>query len=350
MQTLPRIVILAELLMFLPLGAMAQSVAATPTPPPQFSVYQGKMLPLTPAEAVKQINALSPIAYVDPQMTNDFTTRPVHDLEKISANAQSGHIEFWSDDSLDGMALESSFDVQWSQVCCRNIYVINNPENGQDYQIEGVTNGGFLIRNAFRNVDDAGHLAPLQQGDPDDMFTFDNSGDLPKAKHIADLLTTLIAHAANPAPQLLDTADRDAVTAGPAIAAPDPVTPVVSGVPAAMPPGAVVAPGVTLTDVAPQPQPPPIYQHPATSYFEGNFAVRVTPRQDGSAGVDVINISGRTHAVAVTVTACQNIAGGGCGAKFKGRLAPGMKLSFPIGGDDTTQPWDFHVDAAQNGA
>jgi len=353
-------------------AAHAQYTAGPPAPPPQFFVYQGKALHLTLDEAVKQINALSPIAYIDTQMTNDFTAKPVHDVEKIAVTPTGGHIEFWSDDSLDGMAMESSFDVQWRQVYGRGVYIINNPENGQDYQVEVLTPGSFIIANAFRNIGDNGHLAPLQQGDPDNMFTFDNAGDLPRAEHVADLLATLITLSnttlppAAPVPQLDDTADvtstDDAADTSDIAAAPiataDPEAPVMSApvgpapqaatVPVPVPAGAVVAPGVTLTEVAP-PKPAP-YVHPATSYFEGNFAVRVTPRQDGTAGVDVINISSQTHRVAVSVTGCQNIACGDCGNKFRGPLAPGMKLSFPIAGDDATHPWDFHVDAAQNGA
>jgi hypothetical protein len=355
--------------------ANAQYAPGPPAPPPQFFVYEGKALKLTLDEAVKQINALSPIAYIDTQMTNDYTAKPVHDVEKIAVTPAGGHIEFWSDDSLDGMAMESSFDVQWRQVDGHGVYIINNPENGQDYQVEVLTPGNFVIANAFRNIGDNGHLAPLQQGDPDNMFTFDNAGDLPKAEHVADLLATLITLSnamplPAPVPQLDETADvttaddsagatgRADITAGAPIATADPEAPVISApagpppeaatVPVPAPPGAVVAPGVTLTEVAP-PKPAP-YMHPATSYFEGNFAVRVTPRQDGTAGVDVINISSQTHRVAVSVTGCQNIAGGDCGNKFKGPLAPGMKLSFPIAGDDATHPWDFHVDAAQNGA
>ncbi len=352
----------------------AQDPAAPPAPPPQFFVYQGKLLNLSLDQAVKQINALSPISYVDSQMTNDFTARPVHDLEKIAVTPAGGHIEFWSDDSLDGMAMESSFDVQWPQVSGHAVYIVNNPENGQDYQIEVLTPGSFIIANAFRNIGDSGHLAPLQQGDPDNMFTFDNAGDLPKAEHVADLLATLITLAdatlprAAPVPQLDDTAaftsandaaDPSGSTAAAPIATADPEAPVITAPVGAapvvasadtvpVPAGAVSAPGVTLTEVAPPKAVP--YMHPATSYFEGNFAVRVTPKQDGTAGVDVINISSQTHRVAVSVTGCQNIAGGDCGAKFKGPLAPGMKLSFPIAGNDASQPWDFHVAAAQNGA
>jgi hypothetical protein len=344
-------------------GAARAQSAAPPVPPPEFYVYQGKTLNLTLDQAVREINALSPIAYVDPQMSNDFTAKPVHDVEKIAVTPVGGHIEFWSDDSLDGMAMESSFDVLWRQVSGRNVYIVNNPENGQNYQVEVATGGNFIIRNAFRNVDDAGHLAPLQQGDPDNMFTFDNAGDYARARRIADLLSTLISlsTAAAPAAQFDDTAD---VTAAPAgddsgadvpIAAPDPVTPVIAGTaapapaPVPLPPGAVAAPGVTLTDVAPAP-PPATYVHPATSYFEGNFAVRVTPGQAGTAAVDVINISSKTHRVAVSVTACSNVLAGDCGAKFKGPLGPGMKLSFTVSGTDLTQPWDFHVLTAQNGA
>jgi len=333
-KKLLKVVLSTFLVIFAPAAGRAQS-ANPPTPPPPAFVYQGKPLNLPLGQAVQQLNALGPIAYVDAQMTNEITGKPVHDRETIKVSATAGHLEFWSDDSLDGLALESSFDVPWNQVDGHNVYIVNNPENDQDNQIEVLTDGDFDIRNTYRNIDDHGHLAPLQQGDLDNMFTFDNSGDLPRARHIADLLATLItlANAANPPPAPL----ADTAPAGPPAAA----TP--------LPPGAVAAPGVTLTDVAP-PKPAAPYVHPATSYFEGNFAVRVTPRPDGSAGVDVINISTTTHHVAVSVTACQNIAGGGCGAKFTGPLAPGMKLSFPISGNNITQPWDFHVAAAQNGA
>jgi hypothetical protein len=352
------------LVIFAPAAGRAQS-ANPPTPPPPSFVYQGKPLNLPLGQAVQQLNALGPIAYVDAQMTNEITGKPVHDRETIKVGATAGHLEFWSDDSLDGLALESSFDVPWNQVDGHNVYIVNNPENDQDNQIEVLTDGDFDIRNTYRNIDDHGHLAPLQQGDLDNMFTFDNSGDLPRARHIADLLATLItlANAANPPPApLADTAPAGTPAAatplppGAIAATPLPpgaiaATPLPPGAVAAtpLPPGAIAAPGVTLTDVAP-PKPAAPYVHPATSYFEGNFAVRVTPRPDGSAGVDVINISTTTHHVAVSVTACQNIAGGGCGAKFTGPLAPGMKLSFPISGNNITQPWDFHVAAAQNGA
>ncbi len=277
---------------------------------PDFAVYQGKKMNLSLVDALGQIKALPEIAYIDPAMTNEFTEKPVHDAEKIIATDKDARLEFWSDDSVDGMALESSFTFGWRQLCCDSIFVVNDPENAVDYQIQGFTGGKFIIANSFRNMDNTGHLAPLETGDPDNMFTFDNAGNLAQAEHIADLLTTVID---------LSAAEPDR-TANANFIAPQPATP---------------APGP--------------YAYPATSYFEGNFAIRVAPQPDGSAAVNVINISSKPQNVSVAVTNCQNIADAACGAKFKGSLSPGMALSFPVTGENTTQPWDFHVDAVPSG-
>ncbi len=275
---------------------------------PDFAVYQGKKLNISLDEALRQIKALPEISYIDPVMTNQFTEQPVHDAEKIIATDKTARLEFWSDDSADGMALESSFTFGWGQLCCDSIFVVNDPENAVDYQVQGFTGGKFIIANSFRNMDDSGHLAPLETGDPDNMFTFDNAGDLARAEHIADLLTTVI----------------DLSAAGP---------------------------DESATAVAPHPvaPAPAAYAFPAASYFEGNFAIRVAPMPDGSAAVNVINISTAPQTVAVAITNCQNITDAACGAKFKGSLSPGMALSFPVTGEDTTQPWDFHVDAQPSG-
>jgi hypothetical protein len=298
------------------LAPLAQAAAAGA---PSASVYQGRQLSLSLAQVITQINQLAPLSYPDPQTTRVFSSVPAKDIEKITASKTGAAVEFWSDDSLDGMARESAVNVSWADLCAHCVYVVNDPENGADYQVQAFTSGDFVIKNSYRDVDDSGHLAPVQDGDLANSFSFDNAGNLAKARHVADLLSTMIALAA-PA------------------AAPAPV--------AAQPAAAADPSGEVRLAVMDTPA-GPTAPAGASSYFQGPFAVRVGPVQGGMSTVDVVNISSQTRRVSIAVVDCQNIAAGDCGGQFDGKLAPGMKLSFAIHHAAAAQTFAFQISATQ---